>query len=72
MRFVLEVQEEAADLIFGNLIGRRLAVVGQLSDRAEILVMRAFTDARQMQIIAHPLVKWAGNELGKCHASSPC
>ena len=65
--FVLEMQKELAELIFGDLLGRTFAIIGKFPHGPQVAVMRAFGHPGQMQIIAHALMKWS-IEVGRmCH-----
>ena len=65
--FVLEVEEKAPQLILADLVRRRLAVLGQLSDSAEVFDVRRFTHSAELRVIRHAGVELASKERGLRH-----
>ena len=51
------MQKEFSQLAFGNLIGRRLAEIGELPDSSQVTIMRPLTHACQLQVIARALIE---------------
>jgi hypothetical protein len=47
------VQEIAAELVFADFGGRRFAVIGELSDGAQVSGVSAFAHSGQMQVFGH-------------------
>ena len=56
------MKKESSQLIFGDLIGGGLAVVGELANRTQVSVNRSLTEACQLEIVVHPAVEIAGEE----------
>ena len=56
---VLQVQEEFAKLIFGDLIGRAFAEVGKLPNGSEVAFVSPLRHAAEMQIFTHAFIKQA-------------
>jgi hypothetical protein len=59
MPFVLEVEKESAELILGNLVRGRLAVVRQLTNGEKVAGMRPLAHASEVQVIGHALIEFA-------------
>jgi hypothetical protein len=51
---VLEVQQVVADLVFAEPVRRRVVVVGELPDGAEVGALGTFAEAGQLQVLGAP------------------
>src|SRR5262249_58165159 len=60
---VLEVEEVMAELMLTEPIGRGVEVVGELSDRAEVGLLGALTQAGELKVLEHPLAECRGHVL---------
>ena len=58
---VLEVQEVVAELLLGEPVGRRVEVVGELPDGAEVGLLGAFAEPGELEVLVHPPTERGGH-----------
>jgi hypothetical protein len=52
---ILEEEKVLAHLLFAELVGRLVKVIGQLPDRAEVGLLRALGESAKLQVVRHLL-----------------
>ena len=59
---VLEVEQVLAELLLGDLIGGLVEVGGEPPDGLEVSLLSSLSEAGELEILLHALVKQSGHE----------